>query len=145
MTFMTSLCSIGGTLMHLCACTVHVRNFQMLMIEVYRSLNHLNPSSLYELFARKEIKYNLRIKDILSSPKPLTTSFDINSISFKGSILWNSTPNAIKSSNTVFAFIKNIKTGLVMFAIVIFVHNFLTMHSCKFFLLVAIYWLCLVV
>ena len=89
--------------------TIHVWSLQMLMIEVYKSLNHQNPSFLWELFARKEIHYNLRIKDILALLKALTTSFSINSISFRGSILWNSTPDVIKSSNTVFAFIKNIK------------------------------------
>ena len=89
--------------------TIHVRNLQMLMIEVYKSLNHQNPSFLWELFARKEINYNLRIKDILALPKALTASFGINSISFRGRILCNSTPDMIKSSNTVFAFINNIK------------------------------------
>ena len=81
----------------------------MLMIEVYESLNQQNPSFLWELFARKEINSNLRIKDILVLPKALTTSFGINSISFRGSIPWNSTPEVIKSNNAVFAFIKNIK------------------------------------
>ena len=81
----------------------------MLMIEVYKSLNHHSPSFLWELFARKEINYNLRIKGIIALPKALTTPFGINSISFRGSILWNSTPDVIKSSNTVFAFINNIK------------------------------------
>ena len=89
--------------------TIHVQNLQMLMIEVYKSPNHQNPSFLWEVFARKEINYNLRIKDLLALPKALTTSFGINSISFRGSILWNGTPDVIKSSNTVFAFMKNIK------------------------------------
>ena len=79
------------------------------MIEVYKSLNHQNPSFLCELFARKEINYNLRIKDLLTLPKALTTSFGTNSISFRGSILWNSTPNVIKRSNSVFTFITSIK------------------------------------
>ena len=49
--------------------TIHVRNLQMLMIEVYKSLNHQNPSFLWELLARKEVNYNLRIKGILALPK----------------------------------------------------------------------------
>ena len=49
--------------------TIHVQNLQMLMIEVYKSLNHQNPSFLWELFARNEINYSLRIKDILTLPK----------------------------------------------------------------------------
>ena len=89
--------------------TIHVRNMQMFMIEVYKSLNHQNPSFLWELLARREINCSLRIKDILTLPKALTTSFGTNSMSFRGSIIWNSTPDVIKSSNAVFAFIKNIK------------------------------------
>ena len=49
--------------------TIHVQNLLMLMIEVYKSLNHRNPSFLWQLFARKETNYNLRIKDILALPK----------------------------------------------------------------------------
>ena len=82
--------------------TVHVQNLQKLMIEVYRSLSHENPSFLWDLFTRKENNYNLRIKDILTLPKASTASFGTNSIVFRGSILWNSTPDVIKSSNTAF-------------------------------------------
>ena len=63
--------------------TIHVKNLRMLMIEVYKSLNHQNPPFLWELFARKEINYNLRIKDILKLPKALTSPLVINSISFR--------------------------------------------------------------
>ena len=108
----------------------------MLMVEVYKSLNHHNPSFLWGLFARKEINYNLRIKDILLLPKALTTSFGTNSISFRGSLLWNSTPDVIKSSKTVFAFIKNIKnwSGEVCnFIYVVFIYNFVAFCSCSVF------------
>ena len=43
--------------------TIHDRNLQMLMIEVYKFLNHQNPSILWELLARKELNCSLRIKD----------------------------------------------------------------------------------
>ena len=89
--------------------TVHVQNLQKLMIEVYKSLNHENPSFLWDLFTRKVINYYLRIKDILTLPKASTASFGTNSIAFRGSILWNSTPDVIKNSNTVSVFGKNIK------------------------------------
>ena len=89
--------------------TVHVQNLQKLLIEVYKSLNHENPSFLWDLFTRKEINYNLRVKDILTLPKASTASFGTNSIAYRGSILWNSTPDVIKSSSTVTVFGKNIK------------------------------------
>ena len=119
--------------------TIHLCNLHMLMIKVYKSLNHQNPSFLWELFARKEIHYNLRIKDSIVLPKALTTSFGLKSISFRGSILWNSTPDVIKSTIQSLLLSKTLKTGLVKFAIVIFVHNFVTLCSCNFFLLVGIY------
>ena len=89
--------------------TIHVQNLRMLRIEIFKSLNHQNPSFLWELFTRKEINYNLRIRNILTLPKALTASFGTNSISFRGSMLWNSTPDVIQSSNTAFTFTKNIK------------------------------------
>ena len=60
-------------------------------------------------YLQNEINYNLRVKDILTLPKALTMSLGTNLISFRGSILWNSTSDVIKSSNTVFAFIKSIE------------------------------------
>ena len=105
---------------------IHVQNFQMLIIEVYKSLNHQNPSFLWGLLTRKEINYNLRIRDILTLPKALTASFSTNSISFRRSMLWNSTPDVIKSSITGLQPLllpKTLKTGLVKFAIIVFVYK----------------------
>ena len=94
--------------------TVHVQNLQKLMIEVYKSLNHENPYFLWDLFTRKVINYDLRIKDILTFPKASTASFGTNSIAFRSSIFWNSTPDVIKNSNTVSVFGKNIKNWIWM-------------------------------
>ena len=71
------------------------------------SLNHQNPSFLWKLFTRKEINYNLRIKDMLTLPKASAASIGTNSASFRGSILWNIKPDVIKSSNTTLTFRKN--------------------------------------
>ena len=49
------------------------------------------------------MKYNF-LKDILTLPKASTASFGTNSIAFRGSILWNSTPDVIKNSNMVSVF-----------------------------------------
>ena len=63
--------------------TVHVQNLQILMIEVYKALNHQSPSILWEAFAMKEINHSLRINHILPLSKALKTSFGTNSISFR--------------------------------------------------------------
>ena len=67
--------------------TIDIQNLQKLMIEVYKPLNDENLSFLWDLFTRKEINYNLRIKDILTLTKACTASFDTNSIACRGSII----------------------------------------------------------
>ena len=53
-----------------------------------------------------------------------TASFGTNSIPFRGSVLWNSTPDVIKSCNTQSLFSTKISnTGLVRAAIVKFVNS----------------------
>ena len=90
--------------------TVHVQNLQRLMIEIYKTLHHENPLFLSELFQRREIRYNLRIKGTVLLPSTSTVAFGMKSICFRGSILWNSIPDVIKSSETVASFCKKIKT-----------------------------------
>ena len=90
--------------------TVHVQNLQRLMVEIDKTLNHENPLFLSELFQRREIRYNLRIKDTVLLPNTSTVAFGMKSICFRGNILWNSIPDVIKSSETVASFCKKIKT-----------------------------------
>ena len=89
---------------------VHIQNLQRLMIEIYKTLHHENPLFLSELFQRREIRYDLRIKDTVLLPSTSTVAFGMKSIRFRGSILWNSIPDVIKSSETVSSFCKKIKT-----------------------------------
>ena len=41
-------------------CTIHQKNLQKLMLEVYNSLTQQNPSFLWDMFHEKDNKYNLR-------------------------------------------------------------------------------------
>ena len=43
--------------------TIHVKNLQKLMIEIYKTLNLLNSSYLWDFFSTKEVEYNLKIKN----------------------------------------------------------------------------------
>ena len=88
------------------------------MIEIYKTLHHKNPLFLSELFYRREIRHYLRIKDTVLLPSTSTMAFGMKSICFRGSILWNSIPDVIKSSDMVASFCKKIKHGLVKDAIV---------------------------
>ena len=60
--------------------TVHVQNLQKLMVEIYKTLNHENPLVLSELFQRREIRYNLRIKNTVLLPNTSTVAFAMKSI-----------------------------------------------------------------
>ena len=48
--------------------TVHTKNLHNLMTEVYKSLNLQNPAFMLDLFIRKEVTYDLRVKDLLQLP-----------------------------------------------------------------------------
>ena len=89
---------------------IHVKNLHFLLIEVYKSLNCQNPMFMWDMFKRRETTYDLRVKDLLQLPNTKTTSYGINSILFRGSILWNSIPDVIKNNQSIASFKKIIKT-----------------------------------
>ena len=59
---------------------IHHRNLQHLAIEIYKVLHNVSPSFMSELFAIKEMKYNLHNQNALISKKPCTSSYGIDSI-----------------------------------------------------------------
>ena len=42
--------------------TIHKRNLQKLMVEIYKTINHLNPPYMWDFFTKKVVEYELRIK-----------------------------------------------------------------------------------
>ena len=49
--------------------TIHIKNLQKLMLEVFETLNSLNPSYLWDFFITKQIEYNLKIKKLVELPQ----------------------------------------------------------------------------
>ena len=90
-------------------CTIHRKNLQKLIVEVYCSLALQNPSFLWDMFREKNNDYNLRSKSLLL-PQAKTTTYGNESQSFRGSILWNSLPIDIKIVTSFCSFKKSIKT-----------------------------------
>ena len=89
--------------------TVHLQNIQTLLVEVFKSLNQMNPAFMWELFERKQSSYNLRNKDLLQIPKFQTITYGANSITYRGSYLWNSIPDVVKSCDSVLSFKRKIR------------------------------------
>ena len=89
--------------------TVHLQNLEKLLLEVFKSLHQINPAFMWELFERKEVNYNLRNKDLLRIPKFQTITYGANSISYRGSYLWNSIPDVVKSCERVLSFKRKLR------------------------------------
>ena len=88
---------------------IHTQNLHMLMIEIYKTLNNTNPPFMQEYFIRKDVKYDLRTRDLLQIPAAKSVTFGIDSIKFRGSLLWNSIPDLIKRASSAAIFKRNIK------------------------------------
>ena len=67
------------------------------MIEVYKTLQNVNPSVMKEIFVRKDLPHNLRNNLPMRIPKVRTSSYGIESLSFLECKLWNNLPDEFKS------------------------------------------------
>ena len=89
--------------------TVHQKNLQSLMTEIYKTMNHLNPSYNWQFFVKKDIPYNLCTKELCSLPSAQSHRYGLNSLSFRGSLLWNALDDELKRAETLKSFKRGIK------------------------------------
>ena len=76
------------------------------MIEIYKTLNNTNPPFMQVYFIRKDVKYDLRTRDLLQIPAAKSITFGTDSVKFRGSLLWNSTPDLMKGASSAAIFKK---------------------------------------
>ena len=81
--------------------SIHTRNIQFLMTEVYKSINHLNPKFMWNLFIIKEVPYSLRGRKKLVLPPTERKTYGIYGYIFRASFIWNNLPNDIKDAITL--------------------------------------------
>ena len=86
-----------------------MQNLQFLMTEIFKTINNENPPFMKEIFVREESVYNLRCMFRLKVPRVSTTKNGLETISFRGSQIWNSLPKNLKELNSVTAFKRAIK------------------------------------
>ena len=60
--------------------TVHQRNLQYLMTEMYKIKNGLNPAFMREIFCQQESQYNLRNSNDFSLPRIKTVTYGSETI-----------------------------------------------------------------
>ena len=89
--------------------SVHKRNLQLLMTEIYKTKSNITPSFMTEIFIEKNPPYPLRSKNLLQMPKARTVRFGIESISFLGCKPWHGISTDIKQSLNISIFKKRIK------------------------------------
>ena len=89
--------------------TIHEHNLQLIMIEIFKTKNNLNPTFMKNILTERDIPYNLRSENHLRLPKVNTTSYGMENIQYRGHHLWSSLPREIKDSNTLVKFKRKIK------------------------------------
>ena len=72
-----------------------------LLIEIYKSLNHISPPIMQEFFDLKVTPYSLRNNSILRLPKRNTSRYGTEALCFKGIIIWNTVPNRYRNLNSL--------------------------------------------
>ena len=89
--------------------TTHHQNIQSLAIEMYKAVNNLPGGNLSEFFVKNNHNYNLRSISELTVPSISTVFKGQNSISYFGSVIWNSIPAELMGINSFQVFKSEIK------------------------------------
>ena len=89
--------------------TIHQKHLRFLAIEVFKSLMALNPKFMWPFFKLKPIKYDLRKGDVLNLPSAKSMTYGVNSLIFRGSLLWNTLPKSLKTSCSLLEFKRKIR------------------------------------
>ena len=92
-----------------CAVTIHTKNLQILMTEMYKTKNELKPLFMREIFRENTTRYNLRSNNEFTQPRVRSVSNGTESVRFKGPQLWQTLPLTIRNSETLCQFKNKIK------------------------------------
>ena len=76
-------------------------HLQFLATEIFKLANKLDPQFMWCFFENHEIRYNLRCGSVVKLPDINTTTYGINSLNFRGAMLWNITPKKFKTFRDV--------------------------------------------
>ena len=82
---------------------------QLLMTEMFKTLNNLNPRFMNEIFLQRCAPYNLRNTNTFLLPKVHTVNYGTEAVRSRGQRIWDSLPQEIKNANSVQQFKNQIK------------------------------------
>ena len=89
--------------------SIHQKHLHFLATEVYKSVNNLNPQFMWNYFNISSLPYELRKGNKENLPETGTCRYGINSLLFRGALLWNNLPRNVKESHSVAEFKEKIK------------------------------------
>ena len=92
--------------------SIHQRNLQFLVTEIYLTRMNLNPCFMKEFFAESDIHYKLRVASNIYAQRPTTTAYGLETVSFLGRNLWRDLPLHIKESQSVPYFRRKLSFGI---------------------------------
>ena len=70
--------------------TTHQRNLQLLMIEIFKTKNDLNPTFMKDVFTERDNYHSLRNINHFQLPKVRTRKYGTENIQYRGCLLWAS-------------------------------------------------------
>ena len=74
--------------------SIHRRNLNYLLYEVYKSIHGMVPEFMSNIFTRKLVYYELRISNLLVLPKYKT--YGLKSFGYRGALCWNNLHDELK-------------------------------------------------
>ena len=89
--------------------TVHQRNLQILMIEVYKIIKGEAPAIMRNFFIFWENIHNIRNSQTINNENKSTVRYGLETISYRTPYLWASPPEEYKNLNSVGKFKEKIK------------------------------------
>ena len=90
--------------------SLHQRNLQLLLVEILKTKENLNPSFMKDVLVERTENYNLRSGNTLQLPKARTTTYGIESVSFPGSLFWHALPEGLKKSENLTVFKRELRS-----------------------------------
>ena len=89
--------------------SIYQKHLRILALAVYKSIMHFNPEFMWHCFNTNPIFYNLRKRSRLLILPAKFVDFGTNSVTFRGSLLWNNLPLRLKNSLTINDFKSELK------------------------------------
>ena len=82
--------------------SIHAKNLQILMIEMFKTKENMNPHFMKEIFCERIVTYNLRNNNEFLLPRVKTTSYGSETIKYRGQRLWLSIPTSAHKECSIY-------------------------------------------